>query len=261
MTFLVSAFGCGLRLVDLNAVDVVKIEQDSAPINSIEHSKQWIKTCNKLAGTTQIMSYDRLLWRVTRLPFIRSTSGELVLLDTGMTDPIRVTLDIINEGGHPVRPGESANLTYVKSLAIGQVAVNRILAAIETQQWQLHVLGLPLYRMRGWALGLPLLGQTNFIAFNNQTAEVTFGFEKFESWPQLSWQSYELINRDGMLYVSLPIAGVPTQLCADSAGGPRIILNREQWEAISKHVKIKRHWATSYPTWGRSQKVDAYRVR
>lgn len=259
-TFLISASGCGLRLVDLQPVDVTQIDESNAPVEVTAEGKRSINARGVLIGTTQAFPYDWLLWRVTRLPWIRSTSGELVLLDTGMGNMAHVSLDIVSKSGYPAHLGDPTNFTYVKSLAIGQMVASDILAIIETKQWQFHVLGLPIYRMCGWALGMPLLEQASFLAFNNQTAEVTIGFEEFKSWPELSWQSYDLINRKGMPYVSLPIAGVPTELVADSGGGPRLILNSKHWKAISRHVEVTRHWVTSYPTWGRSQEVDAYRV-
>ena len=262
LTLSLSCTGCGLRYVDIDIDSgaIVPMHKDNTPIEHTDDGQMLITRKPLLRGTrpSVVLSYDRLLWRFTRLPFVRTDDQQLLLVDTGLHDPMRVTIDKVVKAGYPAHFVESGGSAYIESLNFDELILQDVVAGIERKTHQFHILGLPIYTLRGWVLGMPLIQQADFIAFNNQAQELTIAFHEFVPDPALSWQSYELTEIEGRPYVRIMVSDVPMELCVDTGGGPKIILVRSQWEALSEHVQIKRHTVSSFPTWGGFMAVDEY---
>ena len=253
--------GCGLQRVELHCGNINEISAQDVSIEVSEDGTRSITVPIDVEGSSQTLAYDRTLWTFARLPCVRSTDGELVLLDTGLTSPARVTLDVVCSDGHPAHLEDTFSFAYIKSLNLENITVGKFIAFIEHEQWQFRILCLPLYKLRGWALGMPVLRQMSFIRFDNRNREVTLGMETFSPESELRWRQYKLSNRDGRPYVRLPIAGIETELLVDSGGGPNLMLNADQWHKIAKKVKIERRWAKEYPTWDGFDEVNAFQVK
>jgi hypothetical protein len=261
---LLALAGCGLRYVELDRRGVTQINATNAPVTTQPDGSSSVRFQPTLRGATTSLPYDGILWRFARLPAVRAADGNLALLDTGMGDVARATLDVVKDGRHPAHLGDDIQFAHLKTLAIGSAVATDVPVVVETHQWQVRALGLPLYRTRGWVLGMPLLEQAKYVAFDNGRRRATIGFEPFDPATrsqELEWASYEMTIIDGRPHVRLPVAGRTIEMLADSAGGPRLILRRADWDEIAGGVRVTRHRVEQYPTWGGHQSVDAYRVR
>ena len=264
LTLSLSCTGCGLRYVDLD-VDtdaIVPMRKDNTPIKYTDDGQILFTGKPLLRGTRSsvVLKYDRLLWWFTRLPFVRTDDKQLLLVDTGLHVAMRVTIDKVVKAGYPVLCAESGSFAYIESLNFDELALQDFIAGIERKTYQFFILGIPRNPPRRWYIGMPLIQQANFIAFNNRAQELTIAFHEFVPDPALSWQSYEFTEIEGRPHVRLMISDVPIELMVDTGGGPKIILDRSQWEALSEHVQIKRHTVSSFPTWGGFRAVDEYVV-
>lgn len=254
--------GCGLRLVSLDQRGLAPMTPENSPgvaMDSQGHGHAEFRPL--FTGHTQTHAYDPTLWRFAKLPCILSAGGDLVLLDTGMNFPAHVTLDVARDRRVPAHLGASFKFAYVDSLSLGEAAARRFPAVVDTDEWALRVLGLTLYRTRGWTLGCPVLDQACYLAFDNRNRRVTVGFERFSPPEDGKWSSYDMYPRGGLPFVRLPVAGQSVELCADTGGGPHLILDRAEWERIAPSVQVVRHSESEYPTWGGMQGVDVYIVR
>jgi hypothetical protein len=261
LQFAVSA-GCGLRYRELGHRGVVPLSYVNSPATQRAEGGNRIEVQSTFAGETQTFRYDGTLWRFAKLPYVRADNRDLVMLDTGMsTDIARATLDVVRGGKHPAHLSKDLRFAYVRSLKMGKVEARELLVTVELGTWQFHVLGLTIYHLRGWILGMPLLAQAKYLAFDNPKARVTIGFEPFAPSPKLKWRHYPLEFREGDPWVRLPVAGQEVDFVADSGGGPRLILNAEQWQQITGRVRIKGRSKGRFPTWGGHRDVDVYRVR
>jgi hypothetical protein len=261
---LMSTSGC-LRLVGINNRQIAPLNVRSMPMAITPSGDREIKVVIAVSGATQTFDYNSILWRFARLPCIRSQPGFLVMLDTGMDAPGHITLDVVAAQKYPAHLGAPVDFAYLPSLNLGDVTFSNLLVLIETNRYEAQFLGLPLYRANGAVLGMASLGQTRYLAFDNDRREVTIGLEPFVPRADHVWESFPFAaDLSGGLfprpYVDLPVAGTPVRLLADSAGGPRLILNRDHWTKIESRVKVTHHRQNRYPTWGGFQEVDSYEV-
>jgi hypothetical protein len=60
--------------------------------------------------------------------------------------------------------------------------------------------------------------------------------------------------------VEIDVAGRPLRLLADSAGGPKLILNPPEWASIRDHVRVTRTGRERYPTWDGFAEADVYTI-
>jgi len=255
-----SLHGCGLHYAQLSRTGVVEPDETNAPVTRNEDGSKTLKAACVLEGTTQTVDYDPLLWKATRLPFVRSDEGDLVLIDTGLRDLARVTIDIVSRRRDPIHLGEPFDFSYTPILRVSNLEVRHLVSVVESGRWELRFLGVPLYRASGWALGLPVIVMMKYLMCDNVRERVTFGFEPFVPSAALSWSSYPLTFRDGGVFVSIPVAGQTLELVADTGGGPTLILTPQQWRAVSSGLSVSRSWDKRYPTWGAFEEFDAHRV-
>ncbi len=204
--------------------------------------------------------YDRLLWLVAKLPFVKTDDGDHLLPDTGIGYPARTSATVISRRRWPTM--RQADLAFVESVSVGKGAFLDFGTTIENGVWQFRVCGIVVYELDGIALGIPVLKTCRYIAFDNPNHQVRFSVTESFSPPVDSvWQNYPMRERLAVPWVTIPINGVSIELVADSGGGPRIILNPEQWKALAPNVRVVSHKESSYPTWGGPQPIDEYTVK
>jgi hypothetical protein len=213
-----------------------------------------------LEGHTATFPYSLGAWQFARLPCVNSPSGDIVLLDTGMDISAHVTLDIVRDKGYPTRLGNALNLAYVPMLSLGDVAATRFVAQVDDKEWQFSIFGWTLFRARAWTLGNGLLSSAKYLRFDNRNCCVTFGFDNFEPRSDLHWTAYPMYTHENRPWVHIPMAGGSIGLLADSGGGPRLILDRPQWDMLAPHVKVLHRASDQYPSWYGMQPVDVYTV-
>ncbi len=248
--------GCGLRQVRLHPQDLATGPVGVAPI--------WSEPAPMvLRGATSSFPYDPLMWGLAQFPCIRSPHGDLVMLDTGLHDPARLTPDVARDQRYPAQLGEERCLAFVKQLQLGELTATNVMPVIETRQWQFHMLGLPLFKVQGWWWwGMPLLNQVRYLAFDNPGRKATFGMEDFQPGAGRRWEQYDMAHdRAGMAFVRLPVNGVELDLLADSGGGPRLILSRKHWQAIAPRTRVISRSKSRYPPWYGFEEIDVYRVK
>jgi hypothetical protein len=251
--------GCGLRLAQLDRGGTVPLDEHNSPTTA-EGTGHRIQASSILHGQTSTFSYDTNLWRFAKLPGVKCDDG-IVMLDTGLNSTAFVSIDVVKQHRYPAHLGEPVDFAYIKQVDFGKISITDLLAAIRSDQWQFHVLSIPIYRLRGWALGMALFRQSSYLLFDNSKRQATISFEAFQPSADRKWTCYEMITENYWPKVKLQIAGQTIQMVVDSGGGPKLILNPPQWQMIRNHVEILRHWSDKYPTWGGFQEVDAYKLK
>lgn len=257
--------GCGLTSVDIKARELAPWTSANSPTTSNADGTRTFTARPLLSGGgTLTFPYDPLLWQIAHMPCIRTSAGEVMLLDTGLIGvPLAVTLDVVNKNHYPTQtfiPGSDFSMSYIGALPIGDMNVTDAPAWLQSKTFALQVLGLPIYRVSGWVMGHSLLSQAKFVAFDNLHRQATFGFTAFAPDDNMQWKALEVDPRLGLPFVRVTIAGKPFTMLADSGGGPHMILNAPQWQAIAPNLKVLHHQREKYPTWGGFQEVDAYVV-
>jgi hypothetical protein len=257
---LLAPIGC-IRQVTLHSRTLTRMTPANVPTTRGADGTLASHFRPRLEGQTQTLRYDWLLWRIGRLALVRGDDGNLVMLDTGLNEWGRVTLDVAERGRHPTELSAPRPIVYCRSLLLGSVRFNDLPATAWPRTWQCDILGLPIYRMRGWVLGSWPLRKARFLAFDNRARTATIGMDDFVAPRTHEWSSYPMTWRNGVPFVDMPVAGETMPLLADSAGGPNLMLTRQQWDRIAPRLQIRRHREHKYPSWEGYEKVDAYFVR
>jgi hypothetical protein len=256
--------GCGIHQVALDTSGLVPLSPLKLPVTmSSDGHRQAVSSFKfYLEGHTQTLAYDGLAWTFGHVPCVMADSGNLVMLDTGMNFPGRATLDVIRKGHFPAHIGQPFNFAAISELKIGRTTAHQFPVIADIREWEYRVLGVPVYHARGWTLGTPLLATANYLAFDNRLEQVTIGFEKFQPPLDHQWASYEMTpSALGLPIIKIPVSGQDVELDPDSAGGPRLILDQDQWNAVAPHVQVEKFYTDQYPSWAGLQTIDVYVVR
>lgn len=161
-SILLAVTGCGLRYKDVsesvNTAAIPQVSPDNAPVETNADGSRTLKVKGKIVCEKGIFTvpYVGLLWTICKLPYARSDSGDLVLLDTGLGGLARVTLDTVARRRWPANLGKP-RFVFVKSLAVGDSTFENLVAGIEDGIWQFRLFGIPLYEVSGVALGTSAL--------------------------------------------------------------------------------------------------------
>ena len=254
--------GCSVRQVELPHDGMVMMSPQNSPLTQRADGHGVVRFDAKFTGKTQVFLYDNLAWAFARMPCVRSDSGTLIMLDTGMNFPAHVTMDVVVKNQLPAHLGAPIDVAYVPGVKLGPDLAKGFPAQIDSKQWVLFGLGMPMYRARGWTFGSPILSKSEFLAFDSRLERVTIGFDKFQEDKEHKWISYAMPpNRIGVPMVTIPVAGKDMTMLADSAGGPRLILNKDDWDKISSGVVVEKTYKDDYPSWQGSQTMDVYVVK
>jgi hypothetical protein len=256
--------GCGITSVNIKAGELAPWTSANSPtIANADGTRTFSARPMLSVGGTLTFPYDPLLWNIAHMPCIRTSAGDVMLLDTGLIGvPLAVTLDIVDKNHYPTQNFLSSDfkLSYVGILPIDEMNVTDSPAWLQSKTFAVHILGIPIYRVSGWVMGSSLLSQAKFVAFDNLHRQATFGFRDFAPDENLQWKTLEVEPHFGLPFVRVEVAGKPFVMLADSAGGPHMILNAAQWTAIEGSLKVLHHRRETFPTWGGFQEVDAYVV-
>jgi hypothetical protein len=207
--------------------------------------------------------YDPLLWKVLRMPCLNALGpdGEpcLLLLDTGLGEGLRVSADVAMREGLPARTTPPL-LAWVDRLGLADgVSLRHVAATVHPMRWEARVLGLPVYRLSGYILGLPVLRAFASVEFDNRRRSVRFlPAAPFSPDEPRQWGTYPMRVDDGVLTALVPIAGRTLRVCPDTGGGPVIVLTPEDWAEIADHVRVLGHSRGRFPSWNGFVPCDRY---
>ena len=262
--------GCSLELVDLmpllESEQLLELDPDTGPVTVGEEGRVSCRRPSILSQSHPCRAgYDGLLWHFTRIPFVkgRLPNGREypVMLDSGYSVfPLLVTLDVALENDIPLSLGE-LRVGYVERLTIGGTTIENLPCLWYSRQWQYRFLGFPLYRLRGFVIGLPLLAKFEYVLFDNVEKSAELSAEvPFSPEDPTKWWTCELLFENGMLMVDMPVAGKETRLLLDTAGGPHLILHPNDWNELSERVTTRYSRRKDFPSWGGKHPVKEHRV-
>ncbi|HBJ83798.1 MAG TPA: hypothetical protein DDZ88_08015 [Verrucomicrobiales bacterium] len=92
LVVLTTLCGC-VQMVEIKNRRITPIAEHNVPVAKTGKGEGTLTSHPVLDGTTQTFPYDPLMWHIARLPPIKSSDGFPVMLDTGLPETARVTLD------------------------------------------------------------------------------------------------------------------------------------------------------------------------
>ncbi len=173
-----------------------------------------------------------------------------ILLDTGHQAYAIINSFTMQENNLPFCPLDEIKeiKSYIgfcelSSIQLGQAVIKNPPCAYFQQQWEVRLVGLPIWQQRGVLLGLGLLKEFSYILFDNVKKEVELSLsETFEPAGREKWDSYKFEIKKNYLIVNLPVEGQNFEMMFDSCGRYGMVLNSNFWETLSPKLnygKIK----------------------
>jgi hypothetical protein len=182
---------------------------------------------------------------------IRNGREYSAVMDTGCGFYLHISDAVVRDNHlavHPLgvntRTGCAQGLCEIPRLDIGDIAIENLPAWYVQRQWQLRILGLPVYRRRTVLIGLELMRSFSYILFDNPEREVVFSpHDAFEPHDPAEWVTVPFTwegtqgGLDLRMMVEISLAGVPTRLSFDTGGGKAgLILSEEAWQAAADRL-------------------------
>ncbi|MEN6384357.1 MAG: hypothetical protein ABFD79_04085 [Phycisphaerales bacterium] len=168
-----------------------------------------------------------------------------VTLDTGSIDYIYLEDNHVLENDLPIYPLENGEgMCILPELRIGKVVLINLPCAYRWKHEELQFFGIPFSQSKSINIGLPVLVNFKFIAFDNVNQEVEFSlYDKFNPAKAASWQHYPLLIKRGShdeleLFVRIPISGKEMELKLDTGAGIGLIIEENEWEYLCDRVKV-----------------------
>ena len=129
-------------------------------------------------------------------------------------------------------------ICYLPSLQIGQATIINPPCYYLQQQWEVRLLGLPIWQQKGVIVGLGLLKDFRYIAFNNIKKEVEFApTGPFEPDEPEHWNSHPFEIEKRQLMVDIPVEGHNLSLMFDTCGRYGMVVATDMWEKLPTPVK------------------------
>ena len=234
--------GCSVKLATLNAEDerlrslphrdfsemplkITKSEEDPNKTTIWHVNNSIVRLPNPCRMKYQPFYFDWIgLIAVTgTLP---NNKEYTAFLDTGHPGYVVTNSLTVLENNLAICPiGESAvhssymGFCELPSLQLGQVVITDPPCVYLQQQWEVRLLGLPIWQQRGVLLGLGLLKEFSYIRFDNIEKEVELSVTRvFEPDESELWDSYPLEIRNARLMVEMPVEGQDFNLMFDTCG-------------------------------------------
>ena len=226
----------------------VKITKSEEEPNTIIINWHWDK------GGINLTSPSRVKYQTFYFDFIDiiAVPGTLpngktysIWLDTGYRGVALTNGLTILENDLPIYPlgkdpwiSAHTGICYLSFFQIGQTTITNPPCEYLQQQWEVRLLGLPIWQQKGVIVGLALLKDFGYIAFNNIKKEVEFSpVGPFEPDNHQYWNSYPLKIEKGRLIVNIPIEDQNFSLMFDTCGRYGMVLGPDMWEKLPARVK------------------------
>lgn len=178
-----------------------------------------------------------------RMPNGRQYSA---VMDTGYASYVYLNDAVVRDNdlaiyplGTNPRTNCAQGLCAIPTLNIGDIAMENVPAWYEQRQWQLRILGIPLYRQRTLLIGLELMRPFSYILFDTPGRRIVFSpLEPFQPRNADEWVTvpFALEEIDGTLRMIIPIsvAGVSMRVHFDTGGGREgLTLSESLWQRVT----------------------------
>jgi hypothetical protein len=202
------------------------------------------------------LKYDRPQFLATSRVFVpaempggRSYSA---LLDTGCASQVYVSDIVVSECdlavyplGHNPATDCAVGLCEIPSLKLGKLTVASPHCVYEQRQWQLRLLGIPLYRCGMIFIGLDLMRAFSYVLFDNARHEVVFSpYDPFEPNDSSTWARLpfvlEKIDDNLRMTTDLSLGEGTIHIQFDTGGAkPGLILRQAAWQRLGLHVNAR----------------------
>ena len=167
-----------------------------------------------------------------------------VLLDTGhpgyaLTNSLTVLENnlVICPLGKVDELSSYMGFCQLPSLQLGQAVIADPPCSYLQQQWEVRLLGMPVWQQKGVLLGISLLKNFSYIVFDNVERQVEFALnEVFVPDKAGQWDSYPINIQKGRLMVNMPIEGENFDLMFDSCGRSGMVAGPAFREELSLKV-------------------------
>ena len=134
-------------------------------------------------------------------------------------------------------------ICHLPSLQIGQVTIKNPPCEYLQLQWEVRLIGLPIWQQKGVLIGLNLLKGFGHIVFDNTKKEVEFAPSiPFEPDDPKRWDSYSFKIEKRLLMVDIPVEDQNSHLMFDTCGRYGMVVTSDTWEKLPmrlKTVKVK----------------------
>ena len=174
----------------------------------------------------------------------------VVYLDTGFGGYLAVNDLIVREAGLPIYPmGKDAasrgftGMCYLPWIEIGKMGIVNPPCDYLQVHWELQFIGIPLWQEKWVIMGLRLLREFPYIAFDNVRQEVVFSPEgPFEPTDPGNWSRFPFQiaqDKTGKLRITvhMPVAGKVRAVDFDTCGGDALLVRPGAWREIATRVK------------------------
>ncbi|AQT66954.1 hypothetical protein STSP2_00092 [Anaerohalosphaera lusitana] len=163
-----------------------------------------------------------------------------VLLDTGFPGYVLTNSLTVLENKLSVLPlGEAdwysahMGVCEVPALYIGSAEIVEPPCMYVQMQWEVKVVGLPVWRQKGFLIGLGMLRNFSYVGFDNVSEEVELSAaDAFEPDTPADWDSYPLKISDDKLFVEMPFYGRTMELMFDTCGRYGMIVGEKGFETL-----------------------------
>ncbi|MBN2131832.1 MAG: hypothetical protein JW741_20195 [Sedimentisphaerales bacterium] len=247
----------GVRRIDPDdGPFVIEVEQQTSEDGSepqTVHTVKWKPTrvrLNMPEGRTFNLRYRPLHFCLSSHPAVdvEMPGGKryAALLDTGYTGTVYVNDQVVRGSDLAVFPlgshsetGCTTGYCEIPVMKLGDATIHNPRCVYEQRQWQLRVLGVPLYRHQMVLLGLDLMRQFAYVLFDNAGRQVVFSpFDPFDPGDDGKWVSHpfalESVAGEVRLMTDISLGSGNIHVEFDTCGGkPDLLLRHDTWQRVS----------------------------
>jgi len=245
----------GVRLIDPNdpnnrprSIEIAQRDDGSSYINST--ASREVKPKKRCR-----VKYHKRYYSINHSMVVE---GELaggkkypVLLDTGASPPAIVVQGThIIENKLPIYP-LSANKNgppgwrycHLPELQIGELTLANYPGLYWEKHMEVQLFGLPVAHNEAIIVGLPMLQEFKYIAFDSVKKEVEFSLdEAFEPGQPGLWAQYPFsietdFSGNAALFLKIAIAGEDNELHLDTGTGRGLAIDEDLWETLSEKIR------------------------
>ena len=172
-----------------------------------------------------------------------------LMVDTGCNAHLMIWDSVVRSRKIPVWPFENKaggmGVCDIQELKIGGLTLRNPPCFLVSQHFQLHLMGLELWKDDVLLLGMPVLKHFKYVAFDNAAQQVTFSKnEPFAAIEPNLWAGYPFVLKnepnsfpESRIEMTIPLAGENTKIGFDS-GGAFLVMKETPFEILRGRLDI-----------------------